>query len=248
LLLQPYSVDGTALAAAQVVDSQSSGQIGSQRLAALNGQVLMTWVKSNVVSAIHRYALVRGVGASADVHTLAIGATPGGYVENGRVVVPVLGSGIAALQWSGPLFSYTTPGPLPETSPRAVTLDAFLNPVRSTAGNLDNELLPTGWSGASQPFLVGAVGDRFVAASFGPQRQTPEVFGPGDFVLTSFVQPGAAPLATAAMTAPTLTNASGTLTNINRFGRPTLLLLSADRALVIGDDSNRTMVSLFWLR
>ena len=137
---------------------------------------------------------------------------------------------------------------MPDSQLRGVTLDAAWSPRRSTAGSLDGELLPSGWTGINVPVLAGALNDRLVVASFIRQLQIPELFSPSDFVLTSFLQPGVNPLASAAAGAPTLTNISGTLTNINEFGQPQQLLLWDDRALVIGDDSNRTTVSLFWLR
>lgn len=252
LILRPYGVDGVPAGPAQTIDAVSvGGQLGSQRLVAANGQALLTWVRATSGSVLYRYAVVRGTSAVADVRTLGSNSLPGGYVENGRVVTPVLGSGIAALEWAGPIFSFTGTGPLPDAFPRAVTLDPMtLNPVRSSAGTIDNELLPSSWSGTSQPFLVGAVGDRFIAASLVRQRVIPERFGPNDYVLASFVQPGTTPLATAAAgsTAVNLADGSGTLVNIDEFGRPRLLVTWSDRVLVVGDDSNRTMTSLFWLR
>ena len=120
--------------------------------------------------------------------------------------------------------------------------------MRSTAGSADNELLPAGWTGANQPVLAGALADRLVVASYAMQQQIPELQSPSDFVLASYLQPHTAALASAAVNAPTLGNASGSLTNIDEFGQPRLLLLWSDRALVIGDERDRTMVSLFWLR
>jgi hypothetical protein len=251
LILRPFGIDGVPAAPAQTIDAPPVGQlVDSQRLAAANGQALLSWTHEAAGTTSYRYALVRGPSAVADTRTL--GSTlPGISVSSASVVTPVLASGIVALEWPGPIFSFAGPGPLPDALPRAVTLDpTTLNPVRGSSGTIDNELLPSSWSDTSQPFLVGAVGDRFIAASFVRQRVIPEQFGPKDYALASFAQPGAAPIATAAAgsTAVALANESGTLVNIDEFGRPRLLVTFSDRVLVVGDDSNRTMTSLFWLR
>jgi hypothetical protein len=248
LLIRPFSADGLPLAVAQTVDSESAGQIGAMRMAAAAGRLLVTWTRFDLGTANYQYAIVQGSGGTADVRTLGSNPSAGSFSLGNSSLVPLLGSGVAALQWSGPIFSFAGGGPMPDSQLRGVTLDAAWSPRRSTAGSLDGELLPSGWTGINVPVLAGALNDRLVVASFIRQLQIPELFSPSDFVLTSFLQPGVNPLASAAAGAPTLTNISGTLTNINEFGQPQQLLLWDDRALVIGDDSNRTTVSLFWLR
>jgi hypothetical protein len=213
-------------------------------MAAANGQVLMTWVRNDTGTLSYRYAVVQGTSAAADVRTLGTGIAS----SDARALSPTLSSGVAALQWSGPIFSQVLPGPLTDTLPRGVTLDAGWNARRSSAGNLNGELLPSGWAGSSQPLLMSALGDRLVVASFAGLLQIPELPGPSDFVLASFLQPGTAALASAAGGAIALANKSGTLTNIDQFGQPRFLLQWPDRALVIGDNASRTMISLFWLR
>jgi hypothetical protein len=150
------------------------------------------------------------------------------------------------LQWNGPVFTYTSGGPLPETLPRGVVLDSSGSPLRSVSGSLDDERLPDSWVGSNTPVLARALGDRLVVSSFVNQRVVPQIFSPSDFVLTAFVQPGNAPWAAASATS--LASVSGTWTNVDQFGQPAFLLLWDDRALVIGNNSGRTMTNLFWLR
>ena len=145
------------------------------------------------------------------------------------------------------MFSASGGGPLPETRLRGVTLDAN-GAARRSAPALDDELMPSSWTGVDGQAVAGALNDRIVEVGFVRQLQIPELFSPSDFVLASFVRPGTVPLATAAIGASTLGNVSGSLTNIDEFGLPRQVLLWDDRALVIGDDFNRTLVSLFWLR
>ncbi|MDY0744424.1 hypothetical protein SNE35_07895 [Paucibacter sp. R3-3] len=251
LMLQPFGLDGQPLASAQLLDAPSlGGQISGIGMSAVSGRLLISWTHAEGSTTSYRYALVQGSTGAADVRTL--GAVPR-FSSLQQAVVPVLGTGIAALQWNGPLFSFTGSGPLPDVLPRGVTLDANWNPLRSTADNLDDELLPASWSGDSTPFLaspfiVRALGDRLVLSSFAYQREAPQLNGPSDFILTAFVQPGSRPLATAAASATALASVSGTLTNIDQFGLPAFVLLWDDRALVIGNNSGRTMTSMFWLR
>jgi hypothetical protein len=247
IVLRPYNVDGVPAAPSQIIDSQPQNQIGSHRMVAANGRVLITWARSDQLVAQYRYAVVQGVNSTADVRTLGTGALPNGYVENGRVLTPVLSSDIAALHWKGPIFSFA--GPLPDALSRGVTLDSSWNPRRSAPGNLDAELLPSDWTGTDEPVLLSALGDRLVVASFVTQRQVPELRLPSDFVLGSFLQPGLLPFASADPSATTLSNQSGNLPSFDSFGRPRFLLQWQDRALVIGGNaSNQTMISLFWLR
>jgi hypothetical protein len=240
-LLRPYALDGSPLAAAQVIDSQAAGQLSLQRMVAAGGRVLITWMRNDVGTAHYRYAIVQGVGVPADVRTLGTGDA---NTNSFRALQPVLSSGVVALQWIGPIFSQLPFGTTPDSLPRGVTLDASWNARRSTSGNLDDELLPAAWAGPGQPVLMSALGDRLVVASFVGQRQIPELFSPSDFVLGTFLQSGSAPLATAGVAAAALANKSGSLAGIDLAGPPRFLLQWQDRALVIGDN----MISLFWLR
>jgi len=246
LMLQAFGPDGQPLAAAQVLDAPTvGGQIGGMALSAAAGRLLVSWAHSEGSAVSYRYALVQGNAGTASVRTLG---TVQRFASPQPTVVPVLGSSVAVLQWNGPVFSYTGSGPLPDTLPRGVVLDASGNPRRSTSGSLDEELLPATWVGSNTPVLAQARDDRLVISSFVYQRVAPQLNGPSDFVLAAFVQPGSSPLATAAASTASLAAVSGTLTNINQFGLPAFALLWDDRALVIGNNSGRTMTTLFWLR
>lgn len=246
LMLQPFGLDGQPLAAAQVLDAPAvGGQIYSVGLSAAAGRVLVTWAKSESDRATYRYALVAGSAGTADVHTLGMAQR---YSGSQPTVVPTLSSGVAALQWNGPVFTFNGTGPLPDTLPRAILLDASGNPLRSSSGSLDDEQLPAAWVGVNTPVLAQALGDRLVISSFAYQRAVPQLLSPSDFILTTFVQPGSRPLITAAPSATSLAAASGTSTNFDQFGLPAFVLLWDDRALVIGNNSGRTMTSVFWLR
>lgn len=246
LMLQPFGSDGQPLAAAQVLDAPTvGGQIGGMGLSAAAGRLLVSWAHSEGVAVSYRYALVRGSAGAANVRTLG---TVQRFVSPQPAVVPVLGSGVAVLQWNGPVFSYTGSGPLSDTLPRGIVLDVNGNPLRSSSGNLDDERLPPSWVGSNTPVVAQALGDRLVISSFVYQRAAPQLNSPSDFILAAFVQPGSNPLATAAASATSLAAASGTVTNIDQFGLPAFVLLWDDRALVIGNNSGRTMTNLFWLR
>jgi hypothetical protein len=247
LMLQPFTPDGQSLAAAQVLDIPTvGGQIGSMGLSAAAGRLLVSWARSEGSTVSYRYALVRGSTGAADVHTL--GTVQRSAAGPQPAVQPVLGSGIAALQWNGPVFSTTGSGPLPDTLPRGIVLDGNSNPLRSNSGSLDEERLPASWVGSDAPVLARALGERLVVTSFAFLRAAPQLTSPSDFVLTAFVRPGSSPLATAAASATGLAAASGTLTNFDQFGLPAFVLLWEDRALIIGNNSGRTMTQLFWLR
>jgi hypothetical protein len=246
LMLQPFSPDGQPLAAAQLLDAPTvGGHIDSVGLSAVAGRLLVSWARTEFAEASYRYALVHGSTGTADVRTLG---TVQRFTSSQPAVVPVVGSGIAALQWNGPVFSDTHSGPLSDTLPRGIVLDADGNPVRSGSGSLDDERLPVSWVGDNTPVVLQARGDRLVVSSFVYQRAAPHLGSPSDFVLTAFVQPGSTPLATAAVSATSLASVSGMLTNVDQFGLPAFVLLWDDRALVIGNNSGRTMTSLFWLR
>lgn len=246
LMLQPFGPDGQSLAAAQVLDTPTmGGQIASVGLSAAAGRLLVSWAHSEFAGVSYHYALVRGSAGTPDVRTL--GTVPR-FSSPQPAVVPVLGSDIAALRWNGPVFSYTSGGPLPDTLPRGIVLDTSGNPLRSSSGSLDDERLPDSWVGSDTPVLAQALGDRLVVSSFVYQLAVPQLFSPSDFVLTSFVRPGSSPLATAAASATRLASVSGNSTNVDQFGQPAFLLLWDDRALVIGNNNGRTMTNLFWLR
>jgi hypothetical protein len=249
LMLQPFGPDGLALAAPQLLDTPSmSGTIGGVRMSAAAGRLLVSWDHTVPASVSYRYALVRDIGEIADVRTLG---SVQRFTSPQPAVVPVLGSGIAALYWTGPVFSFTNSGPMPETLLRGVLLDAGANPLRSTSTNLDNEMLPASWIGNSESVLAQAIGDRLFVGSFAYQRAAPYLGHPSDFILASIVKPGSSPLATAAASPTSATSMaaiSGTLTNIDQFGRPAFVLLWDDRALIIGNNGGRTMTSLFWLK
>jgi len=246
LMLRPFGADGQPLAAVQMLDAPTvSGQIGSMGLSAASGRLMVSWAHSEGSTVSYRYALVKGSTGTADIHTLG---TVQRLASTQPAVVPVLGSGVAALQWNGPVFSYTSSGPLPDKLPRGVVLDASGSPLRASSGSLDDEQLPSSWVGNNTPVLARALGDRLVISSFVYQRAVPQLYSPSDFILTAFVQPGSSPLATAAASATSLSAISGSLTNIDQFGLPAFVLLWDDRALVIGNNSGRTMTSLFWLR
>lgn len=246
LMLQPFNADGQPLAAAQMVDAPTvAGQIGSIGMSAAAGRLLVSWVRNEAGTVNYRYAIVRGAAGTADVHTLG---TVQRTTAPQPALVPVQASGITALLWNGPVFSDTSGGPLPDSLPRGVVLDANGVPLRSSSGNLDDEQLPTGWVGNSTRMVAQALGDRLVVSSFDYQRTLPQLPSPTDFILTGFVRPGSQSLAAAATTASTLICRSGTLTNLDQFGLPAFVLLWDDRALVIGNNSGRTMTSVFWLR
>jgi hypothetical protein len=246
LMLQPFSANGEPLAPAQRLEASNTGDsISSVALSAAAGRLLMTWARTDVSKAAYRYAMVQGRGAAANVRTLG---TVSRFTSPQPPVLPVIDSGVAALQWSGPVLSYASGGPLPDTLPRGLLLDVSGNPLRSTEGSLDDERLPASWVGPGTRVLTQALGDRLVVSSFVYQRPAPELNRNSDFLLTSFVQPGSRPWAAAAATATSLASASGTLTNIDQFGLPAFVLLWEDRALVIGDNFGRTMTNVFWLR
>lgn len=246
LMLQPFNADGQPLAAAQVVDAPTvAGQIGSIGMSAAAGRLLVSWARNETGTVNYRYALVRGSTSTAQVHTLG---TVQRTTSPQPALVPVQASGIAALLWNGPVFSYTSGGPLPDSLPRGIVLDANGTPLRSSAGNLDDEQLPAAWVGNSTRMVAQALGDRLVVSSFDYQRTLPQLASPTDFILTAFVRPGSQALATAATRASALVCRSGTLTNFDQFGLPAFVLLWDDRALVIGNNSGRTMTSVFWLR
>ena len=246
LMLQPFSSDGQPLAGPRVMAAPALGdQIGGVGLSAAAGRVLLSWAHSQGHAVTYRYALVQGADGAQTVHTLG---TVQRFSSSQPPVVPVLGSGIAVLQWSGPVFSYTGSDALPDLLPRGVVLDASGNPRRSNVGGLDDERLPSNWVGNNTPVLAQALGDRLVVSSFDYQRAAPQLTNPTDVVLTAFVQPGSQPLVTAAASATSLATASGSLTNIDQFGLPAFVLLWDDRALVIGNNAGRTMTSVFWLR
>jgi len=248
LMLQPFSSDGQALAPVQVLDTPlvQGGAVGSVRLAAAAGRLLVSWVNADNSAAYYRYALVRGSAGTAQVQTLG---TVARWVSPQPVVVPVVSSALLALQWNGPVFSHTGSGPLPETLPRGVSLDASAAPLRSTSAGLDEEKLPSTWINGDTPVLVQALGERLVLGSLAYQRAAPLLDrSPSDFALAAFVEPGRRPLATAAASGTSLSAVSGTLVGENRLGQPAQLLLWDDRALLIGNDGGRTMSSLFWLR
>lgn len=246
LMLQPFGSDGQPLAAARELDAPTlGGQIGSVGLSAASGRLLVSWAHSEFAGLSYHYALVRGVGGTPDVHTLG---TVQRFAGPWPAVVPVLGSDIAALRWDGPVFTYTSGGPLPDTLPRGIVLDSSGNPLRSSSGSMDDERLPASWAGNRTPVLAQALGDRLVVSSFVYQRAIPQLISPSDFVLTSFVQPGGSALATAAASATSLASVSGNSTNFDQFGLPAFLLLWDDRALVIGNNFGRTMTNVFWLR
>jgi len=247
LMLQPFDPDGLPLAAAQVLDTPSmGGQISGVGLSAAADRLLISWTHVEFNTIGYHYAIVLGSGGVADVRTL--GTVPASGIA--RVVEPVLGSGVAALRWNGPVFTYSGYGPLPDSLPRGVTLDAGWNSQRGNSGSLDNELLPASWVGSNTPVLTRAIGDRLVVSSFIYQVASPHSGLTRDFILTSFVQPGSSPFAMAAAStsAMSLSTESGGLTNIDQFGLPAFVLLWDDRALIIGSDSARTMTSLVWLR
>lgn len=246
LALQPFDPDGQPLAPVQILDTPTvSGQIGSLGMSAAAGRLLVSWARTVTGTADYRYAILRGASSTAEVRTL-------GTVQRNAspqpALIPVQASGIAALLWNGPVFTYTSGGPLPDPLPRGVVLDANGDPVRSGSGSLDEERLPAEWVGNSTRLVAQALGDRLVISSFDYQRALPQLPGPTDFILTGFVQPGSQSLAASSATASTLSCRSGTLTNFDQFGLPAFVLLWDDRALVIGNNSGRTMTSVFWLR
>jgi hypothetical protein len=246
LMLQPFGLDGQPLATAQMLDAPAvGGQISGVGLSAAAGRLLVSWADAEFGGTAYRYALVAGSAGTAVVHTLGMAQR---YSSPPPAVVPALGSGIAALRWNGPVFTFTGTGPLPDALPRGIVLNASGDPLRSSSGSLDDEQLPASWVGVNTPVLAQALGDRLVISSFVYQRAVPQLVSPSDFILTTFVQPGSKPLSTAAPSATSLAAESGTLTNINQFGLPAFVLLWDDRALVIGNNSGRTMTSVFWLR
>ena len=249
LVLRPFGLDGQPLAPAQVLDSQSLLQIGRLRMAATAGQVLITWARFDQGVATLKYATLSGGASSLAVtHTLGTNPSPTPIYDTESAIMPLVDRNVSALVWTGPIISYTGGGPLPERQPRGVTLDATGDPLRSTAGSLDDELLPSAWSEIGQPFIGAARGAQLVFSSFALSRQISQLSAPSDVVLTTAVTPGTSALAAAATSATSFAGPSGKFTNVDEFGRPVQLLLWDDRALVFGNNNGRTMVSLFWLR
>lgn len=246
LMLQPFSTDGQPLAAPQVLDAPTGGGfIGSVGMSAANGRLLVSWAYDEPGTATYRYAIVTGSTGTAVVRSLG---SVQRYTTPQPALIPLQASGLSTLLWNGPVFSYAATGPLPDALPRGVVLDANANPLRSTAGNLDDERLPASWLGNSGRMVAGTLGDRLVVSSFDYQRALPQLAVPSDFILTAFVQPDARPLATAAASATTVMSRSGTIPSFDLFGLPAFVLLWDDRALLIGSNTGRTMTSVFWLR
>jgi hypothetical protein len=127
-------------------------------------------------------------------------------------------------------------------------LDAQWNPRRSTSGGLDEELLPTAWTAPDRRAMLAARGDELVVIGEVDNRQIPELPTPETFVLGSFLQPGNQALAASGTSATTLQGEVGNPSNTNMFGHASQVLLWGDRALVLGDDWDRTTATLFWLR
>ena len=111
LVVQPFASDGSALAAALPLDSAAPGALGSARMAAAGGRLLVTWAQFDFVSTAYRYAVIQGATGAVDVHTL--GANPSSIGSAGRELIPVVGSGVAALQWNGRCFRRRAAGRSP---------------------------------------------------------------------------------------------------------------------------------------
>lgn len=246
LMLQPFTADGDPLAPAQMLDAPTvSGYINGIGMSAAAGRLLVSWARNEIGVATYRYAMLRGSSSMADVR--ALGTVQRWSTSHERVVVPILANDIAALLWNGPVFSYDSAGPLPDSLPRGVVLDAGGVPLRSV-GNLDDETLPAAWAGNTGRTIAQALGDRLVVSGFDSQRATPQIPGTKDFFLTAFVHPGGRPLTTAAASATALSSPTDIANISGPFGLPAFMLLWDDRALLIGVRPGTAMTSVFWLR
>lgn len=247
LTLQAYDLDGNPSGSAYTLDSSLVGSFGFIRSSAAEGQVLITWISDYPVQA-YRYALIRSTGSVPQVATLGTSAQPGPSPDLSAAPVPVIGSGVAAILWRGPIFSYTSSDPFPEYLPRGVVLDSAGQPIRSTTGSLDNEKLPTRWGiedgGA---MTVSAIGGRLLLGGYATDQPARLPSASTDQMYLSTLSSGTAALASQASAAPVISTDSGTLPYLDETGKPVLILPWSDRALVIGSVQGVfSAVTLVW--
>jgi len=247
LTLQAYDLDGNPSGSAYTLDSSLVGSFGFIRSSAAEGQVLITWISDYPIQA-YRYALIRSAGSAPQVATLGTSAQPGPSPDLSAAPVPVIGSGVAAILWRGPIFSYTSSGPLPEYLPRGVMLDSAGQPIRSTTGSLDNEKLPVRWGiqdgGA---MAASAIGGRLLLGGYATDQPARLPSASTDQMYLSTLSSGTAALASQASAAPVISTDSGTLPYLDETGKPVLILPWSDRALVIGSVQGVfSAVTLVW--
>jgi hypothetical protein len=248
LMVQPFDTNGNALAPPQVLDQTSNGWIGAANAAGSNGSALFSWATGSAEETTFHYGVVSGSNAMARVLTLGVGG-PGyaGSISAGDAPVPVLGSGVAALFWRGPLFSSSMFAPLPEENPRGVLLDSNFDLIRSTTGSLDDELLPATWAAPYEPMMVAALGDRLVSAGYASGQHVSYSLSIVDVLHTAILSPGTSPLATAASNAIAFEAAGGDWASLAS-EMPRQILLWPDRALVVGaSPDGTTALTQVWL-
>lgn len=132
-LLRAFDLSGNPLTPEIFVPGEFSGE-GARRLTVNNGRAMVTWLEPTGIGHALKYAVVTVANPALSPMTLAAGlAQPSAPVQ------PLLTSVGAAFLWDVELG--TLSNSLPSTA--GIRLDNAYQPVRSTSGNLNTELIPS---------------------------------------------------------------------------------------------------------
>lgn len=179
LVLRPYSLDGTALAAEMVVDP---GFASNPQIAAAGGQVLMTWGRGTALfDAMFGSASLGGIGS---VQALVAGST-----SSSMFMTPLRLGANGALMWPTPPGFNTSVG-----AAGGVLLDSRLAPVRAGATLLDEQI--AGLPAFNSALWLATIGSRIVvmttqSATLWPGDQFNQMVNS-----VSWLDTGSTPLAT----------------------------------------------------
>lgn len=219
LMLRPFSLNGTPLAAPVLLDSGI--YFNGSRISAANGRVLVTWQLANTPNvSVSRYAS-SSVGAQPTIKTLA---SFDGF-SGGGVVQPVATPTGAALLWSyfpgtGPVYSFG-----------GVLLDDQLQPVRTGPDWIDESLPAIAATGTDLP-SVRVQGSRIYFYG--------QTGGYGGFVpYVSWLDVGATPLAKT--TAFRVIGNPGSSLGMAQ-------IIREDRVLLFTNNGAELSTSILWLK
>ncbi len=161
LVMRAFNAQGLPVGAELVLEDPPTGaELLSPRIAADGGRAIVTWASLDFFGATFRYASTTGASLAAGMPLTLATVSGATAVSTGlRPALSTAGNG--ALLWHGSLLNSNQP----DTAIRGVALDTNWQPLRSTQGSVDLEVLPVSLVpvlGASDFLTAGGSGSIFI--------------------------------------------------------------------------------------